>query len=70
MDSHPEYSHINMNKSLKIIIFGFALMLFGGTFFITCAIYKSVLSYMVLFSYGLYIGFILILIGLLTYNKK
>lgn len=70
MDLPPEYSHINMNKSLKIIIFGFALMLFGGTFYITCAIYKTVYAFMILFSYGLYIGFILILIGLLTYKNN
>ncbi len=55
-----------LNKNTKIIIFGFALMLFGGIFEITSAIYKN----MFIYSYGLYIGYIIILIGLLTYKNK
>lgn len=61
---------ITLNKYLKLIIFGFALMIFGGIFYITCAIYKTVSPYMFIYSYGLYVGFIIILIGLLTYKNK
>ncbi len=61
---------ITLNKSLKLIIFGFALMIFGGIFYITSAIYKTVPIFMIINSYGLYIGFIIILIGLLTYKNK
>jgi hypothetical protein len=59
-----------MNKSLKIIIFGFALMFIGGICLLVGFIVKDIPAYMVLLSYGLFIGFILIMIGLLTHENN
>lgn len=60
-----------MNKSFKVIIFGFALMYLGGILLLADAISPiDMPAYLVLLSYGLFIGFIFIVIGLLTHHEK
>ena len=59
-----------MNNALKLIIIGFALMIFGGIMLILSAFSNLSLTF-VLISYGYFLGFILILIGVIKYpNKK
>lgn len=62
-----------MNTSVKFIIFGSALMFLGGILLITSAITQNNMpDYMVLLTYGFYIGFFII-VGTLfadSINKK
>lgn len=54
-----------MNRSVKYIIFGFALMFLGGTLFLADAIQQIDMdSFWVFLSYGLFLGFLFIIIGL------
>ncbi len=60
-----------MNKNIKLIIFGFALMFMGGVSLITGAIIKQSMPVIFVYlQYGLFIGFILIIIGLFTEPKN
>jgi len=60
-----------MNKATKLIIIGFALMIFGGILFATAAISRVNLpSILVLLTYGYFLGLILIIVGVVTYPKN
>lgn len=57
-----------MNKSTKLIIIGFALMISGGISYATGAISRANMpSILVFLAYGYIIGLILIIIGVITY---
>ncbi len=60
-----------MNNFLKLIIIGFALMIFGGIMLILSAFSNNLSSTFVLISYGYFLGFILIIIGVIKHpNDK
>lgn len=60
-----------MNNACKLIIIGFALMLFGGILFATTSISEiSVPAILVLLTYGYFIGLILIIWGVVIYPKE
>lgn len=50
-----------MNGAIRVIIFGFALMIFGGVLLIA----NTSNSYLILLSYSFFIGFLLIIFGLI-----
>ena len=50
-----------MNNAIRVIIFGFALMIFGGVLLIA----NTSNSYLILLSYSFFIGFLLIIFGLI-----
>jgi hypothetical protein len=55
-----------MNINLKLIIIGFALMIFGGIMFIISG-FSNLSPTLVLMSYGYLLGFILIVIGVIKH---
>lgn len=60
-----------MSWNIKIIILGFALMLLGGFLFVGGSASQIDLpDFLGLMTYDLYIGFILIIIGLFNSPKK
>jgi uncharacterized membrane protein HdeD (DUF308 family) len=59
-----------MDKNIKTIILGFALMIMGGINLIIGIINtKADANFMLYLSYGFYLGFLLILIGLFAPRK-
>lgn len=59
-----------MNTYMKLIIGGFALMFIGGVLFLTSAMTKvNMPVFLVLLTYGFFIGFVMIIIGLIFYPK-
>lgn len=61
-----------MNKYIKMIIIGFALMIMGGSFLITSAITRANMHiFYVLLTYGLFVGFVMIIYAVIKYpNSK
>lgn len=60
-----------MNHKIKTIILGFALMFLCGILTLLSAITQHDLpGFLVLLSYGLFIGFILILVGLYSSHDE
>lgn len=58
-----------MDGKIKIIILGFALMIIGGFFYIGSLLSLSDRIQGIL-TYGLYVGFILVIIGLIFPSKN
>lgn len=58
-----------MNNALKLIIIGFALMIFGGTLLIISAL-ANLPSWLVLMSYSFFLGLILIVMGVIKHPNK
>lgn len=60
-----------MNHSTKIIILGFAMMIFGGSLMIADAASQVDMSNTLVFlSYNLFVGFIVVIIGLFSSKSK
>ncbi|MDF2803817.1 MAG: hypothetical protein K0S61_3720 [Anaerocolumna sp.] len=60
-----------MNHSTKIIILGFAMMIFGGSLMIADAASQVDMSNTLVFlSYNLFVGFIVVIIGLFSNKSK
>ena len=60
-----------MNHSIKTIILGFAMMILGGSLMIADAASDvDMPNNLVFISYSLFIGFIIVILGLCTSNSK